>query len=68
MEGAPSVGSSIPPVRRRWLQREAPFAAGQEPSAFLKTSFVVKSLLFVMCGCRSQLCRGWRLGGEQGGC
>lgn len=40
-------------------------AAGKEPSAFLKTSFVVKSLLFVMCGCRSQLCRGWKLGGSR---
>lgn len=39
--------------------------AGKEPSAFLKTSFVVKSLLFVMCGCRSQLCRGWKLGGSR---
>lgn len=51
MEGASSVGSSIPPVRRQWLQQEPPLSAGQEPSAFLKTSFVVKSLLFVMCGC-----------------
>lgn len=38
--------------------------AGREPGAFLKTASPVKSLLFVMCGCQSQSCQGWRLGGS----
>ena len=59
----PPAGSSIPPARRQWLRQEAPLMVRQEPGAFLKTTSPVKSLLFLICGCRSQSCQGWRWGG-----
>lgn len=43
---------------------QAPLVAGWELGAFLKTAFPVKSLLFLICGCRSQSCQGWRWGGS----
>lgn len=63
--GPPAAGSSIPPARRQGLQQKAPLVAGQEPGAFLKTTSPVKSLLFLIRGCRSQSCQGWRLEGSR---
>lgn len=54
------------PGRLQRLWQEAPLMAGWEPGAFLKTAFPVKSLLFLICGCQSQSCQGWRLGGGAG--